>query len=150
MIAAMNIANASPFSNSTSENFSFNSCSSFIRDFILFFKRGSIDYFFLKWQATKCCGSISTHSGFFSRQISIAYLHLVWNLHPFGGLTGLGISPSYATLFYFSNVEALIISSLSGRPQSAAARFPPIPDFSRGKYPSHIYISYGIYILSAD
>ena len=49
---------------------------------------------YTKWQATKCPPPTSLYSGTCSLQMSLASGHLVWNLHPFGGFAGLGISPS--------------------------------------------------------
>ena len=50
-----------------------------------------------------CVGSldeISTNKGWIFLHFEIASGHLVWNLHPFGGLIGLGTSPFKIILFF--------------------------------------------------
>ena len=48
---------------------------------------------FAKWQATKCPFSTSTIGTFPLLHFSVAIKQRVWNLQPFGGVTGLGGFP---------------------------------------------------------
>src|ERR1017187_7492218 len=56
-------------------------------------RRNSYRNLSAKWHATKWSFSTSRSGGSCSLQISIAYGQRGWNLHPEGGLTGLGTSP---------------------------------------------------------
>ena len=46
-----------------------------------------------RWQAQKCPGSTSSHSGGACLHTSWQWAQRVWNLHPAGGLAGEGMLP---------------------------------------------------------
>ena len=69
-----------------------------------------------KWQAATCPGPNERSRGSSAAQISCAYGHLVRNLHPDGGFTGLGSSPRMATSFLARSSAGLGTGMVAIRP----------------------------------
>ena len=66
------------------------------------------------WQATKWPGAISFHSGTACLQISVQCAQRVWNLHPCGGLTGLGLGNSVQKNLYLPEAQNDFILAIIG------------------------------------